>query len=144
VSEDEVRASGMPLALAFFAGGQAMLSEFGTLVWADAKDDLARSELLAPSHARIRYSDKFRKDARDLEPDRRGMVNHALDEFAKWLDEKQTAPIPKSNTFKPIQGNPVPPSTHELYAWSDGETGRIFMHEDSEGWIMDKIGAHLR
>ena len=39
--------------------------------------------------------------------------------------------------------DPVPPSTHELYTWSDGSTGRAFGHYADSAFVVDSLGDHL-
>jgi hypothetical protein len=52
-------------------------------------------------------------------------------------------PLPKSRTFKKLKGDPVPDSTHELYAWSDGATGRLLGHyEDGGDFVFDYLAGH--
>ena len=50
----------------------------------------------------------------------------------------------KSRTFKKLHGKPCPGSTHELYAWNDGSTGRLFAHfEDNGTVVFDRLDGHL-
>jgi len=37
----------------------------------------------------------------------------------------------------------MPPSTHELYLWSDSGAWRLFGHYESSTFIADSIGPHL-
>ncbi len=142
VSERETRHAGLPEALLFSVDGQVILSEYGMLAWKEAWLDMASKQLLEPSHSKIQFSNGFRSQAKRLPANRLAELNDALDCFASSLDGKPNALL-KSNTFKMLKGNPVPPSTHELYAWSDGGAGRIFMHEADGGWMIDAVDAHL-
>lgn len=142
VSEAETKQAGVPEALLFSVDGQVMLSEYGMLAWKEAWLEMASARLLEPSHPEMQFSNKFRSQAKQLPPHRLIEVNDALDCFAAWLDGKGDALL-KSRKFSALKGNPVPPSTHELYAWSDGEAGRIFMHKAEGGWIIDAVDDHL-
>jgi hypothetical protein len=77
-----------------------------------------------------------------LEAAQKVQVNEGFDEFSAYVDHGRT--LPKSRTFKKLQGDPVPGSTHELYAWSDGATGRLFGHYDASGvFVFDRLAGHL-
>jgi len=78
----------------------------------------------------------------DLEAAHKVQVNEAVDEFSAHIDNGRA--LPKSRTFKKLQGDPVPGSTHELYAWSDGATGRLFGHYETNGvFVFDRLVKHL-
>ena len=46
--------------------------------------------------------------------------------------------------LKALRGNPRPPSTHEIDAWSDGDAKRIFGHfEGGNHFVLDKLDSGL-
>lgn len=66
----------------------------------------------------------------------------AFDEFSAYVDHGHA--LPKSRTFKKLQGDPVPGSTHELCARSEGAPGRLFGHYDASGvFVFDRLAGHL-
>lgn len=90
----------------------------------------------------MRVADAVKKVFSGLEVAQKVQVNEAIDEFCAYVDHGR--PLPKSRTFKKLQGDPVPGSTHELYVWSDGATGRLCGHFDASGvFVFDLLRGHL-
>jgi putative CRISPR-associated protein (TIGR02619 family) len=135
-------AEGVPESLLFEVDGNVVRSAFGDLAWGRHRPTLFSEHLLPPLSAKVRVSDAVRKGFAGLEAAQKVQVNEALDEFSSHVDNGR--PLPKSRTFKKLQGVSVPGSTHELYAWSDGSTGRLFGHYERDGAFMfDRLGNHL-
>jgi putative CRISPR-associated protein (TIGR02619 family) len=132
----------LPETLLMVLDGKAALSAWGELVWGRAKAALYQRELLPPLSPRIALSERFRKDAAELPPDRLYQVNLRLDDLAAYLDSDQRR-SPRSVRLKALSGKPVEGSTHELYAWSDADARRIFAHCEGDVLWLDSLGKHL-
>lgn len=140
VKASEIQAA--PESLFTVVDDEVMTSVWGEYVWASVHKELfAREVIRSPLSVRVRYHDRLRESFKQLEAARRVDVNEALDEFCAYLDIDR--PLLKSRTFKQLVGNPVPPSTHELYAWSDRGAGRLFGHWEGESFVFDSVDKHL-
>ena len=131
----------IPQSLLLIDGRNATTSVWGDMVWARVRKELLAKDLLEPLSRRIRIEDKVRRAFNKLDPGRKVQVNEALDDFSAHVDLKR--PLLKARTFKALQGNSVPPATHELYVWSDQATGRLFGHWQDGDFIFDDLGGHL-
>jgi putative CRISPR-associated protein (TIGR02619 family) len=136
---DEV--DGVPDALLFVDDGQATTNVWGDVVWQRVRKTLLGETLLAPLSSKLFLKDVIRKAFDALQADRRVLVNEALDALSAHLDNERS--LPKSNTFKRLEGKPSPPSTHELYVWSDGAAWRLYGHFEGERFVADSLGSHL-
>lgn len=116
-------------------------SVWGRVVWNRVRGRLLGEGLLDPLSPKLVVSKAALKDFAGLPKDRKVQVNEALDALSADLDGVRE--LLKSHTFKKLAGSPCPPSTHELYLWSDGATGRLFGHFENERFIADAIGSHL-
>lgn len=135
-------AQGAPDSLLMEIDGEVATSVLGDLAWARHRADLFAEKLQPPLSDQVRVADAVRKKFGDLEARHKVQVNEALDEFCAYVDHGRS--LPKSRAFKSLQGNPVPGSTHELYAWSDGAAGRLFGHYDPSGiFTFDRLSVHL-
>lgn len=122
--------------------GEATTSVLGDVAWARHRATLFAEKLHPPISTKVRVADAVQKVFAGLEAAQRVQVNEALDEFSAYID--QNRPLLASRKFKKLQGHPEPGSTHELYAWSDGATGRLFGHYDAGGaFVFDHLGGHL-
>jgi len=135
-------AKDVPDSLLMEVDGQVTTSVLGDVAWARCRNTLFIEKLQLPLSNKVRVADVVQKSFVGLEPAQKVQVNEALDEFSAYLDGCR--PLLKSRTFKKLQGDPVTGSTHELYAWSDGATGRLFGHYDDGTFVFDRLGAHLR
>lgn len=134
--------NGVPDSLLMELDGEVTTSVLGDVAWARHRATLFAEKLLSPLSTKVRVADAVGKVFAGLEAARKVQVNEALDEFCAYVDHGRT--LPKSRTFKKLQGDPVPGSTHELYAWSDGATGRLFGHYDAGGvFVFDRLTGHL-
>lgn len=118
------------------------LSPWGDLVWKQIQKQLY-SEAVHPSPSeKFAFGPGFEKSLKGLYGDRLILINKRLDQLAKCL-ETNGQYNPPSLDFKALKGNPCPPSTHEIDAWSDGSADRIFGHYEGDRLILDKLGPHL-
>lgn len=132
----------VPESLLIDVDGEMTTSPLGDVAWARHLPTLFAEQLHPPLSRKVRVSDPVQKVFSGLEAAQKVQVNEALDEFSAHIDHSR--PLPKSRTFKKLQGDPVPGSTHELYAWSDGATGRLFGHYDAESvFVFDRLTNHL-
>ena len=137
-------AEGIPETLLFPVDEQVMLSEWGELVWRQAKPTYYEQELLSPLSSRLEYSDRFQKEASELKRDRLSLLNHRLDQLSRCL-ETDGKYNPTSLDFKKLNNKPFPKATHECDAWSDGDAKRLYGHFENNGtFLIDQLGAHLR
>lgn len=134
-------AEGIPETLLMVVGEQVMMSTLGEVAWSRHRAKLFEEELLPTLSTRIRISDSVKKTFETLEKKQKIHVNDAMDDFSAHLDNNRA--LLKAHKFDTIKGNPVPGSTHELYAWSDGAAGRLFGHYENGIFVFDKLGKHL-
>lgn len=133
---------GAPDSLIMELDGEVTTSVLGEVAWARHRATLFGEKIQPPLSSKVRVADAIQKIFSGLEPRQKVQVNEAFDEFCAYVDRGR--PLPKSRTFKKLQGDPVAGSTHELYAWSDGATGRLFGHYDADGtFVFDRLGRHL-
>ncbi len=119
---------------------QASLSPWGKLVWEQGRTELYAERLLEPPTDRVRYADRFRKDAADLSPDRLVLLNQRIDDLAAHLAGGAN---PHRLDFKPLRGDPLPPSSHEFDAWADQAAWRGFGHFEGRILVLDRLGPGL-
>jgi len=140
VTIDEV--GGVPDALLLFDDGHVTTSVWGDVVWNRVKDKLFGNDLFEPLSSRVVLKQPVHKEFEDLPSDRRVQINEAIDALSAYLDIER--PLLQSNQLKKLVGNPSPPSTHELYLWSDGAAWRLFGHfDEDQRFVADQIGRHL-
>lgn len=140
VTTDDVR--GAPEALLMEVDGEVATSVLGDVAWARHRSALFTEKLLLPLSNKVRVADAVQKAFTGLEAAQKVHVNEAIDEFSAHIDNGR--PLPKSRTLRKLQGAPVPGSTHELYAWSDGAAGRMFGHYEADGvFVFDCLRDHL-
>lgn len=138
--------AGLPDSLLLFDAERVTTSVWGDVVWARVRNKLFAETLLPPLSPKLKV-DGLSRGFDKLPSDRRVMVNEALDALSADLDGVR--PLLRSNTFKPLGGSPRPPSTHELYLWSDGAAWRLFGHyesandSDAKVFFADSMGEHL-
>jgi putative CRISPR-associated protein (TIGR02619 family) len=139
---DATEAQGVPETLVDIIDNKAILSPWGDVAWAEHQGKVYGGDLLDPLSDKLDLSKKsLRKEFAKLPDKRKIETNQALDALSAYLDDHR--PQLKSNTFKKLQGKPNPPSTHELYLWSDGDAGRLYGHYEDGIFIADSIGEHL-
>jgi putative CRISPR-associated protein (TIGR02619 family) len=140
VRTDEAKRA--PDSLLMEVDGEVTTSVLGDVAWARHRPTLFAEKLQPPLSTKVRVADAVQKVFAGLEAAQKIQVNEAFDEFSAYVDHGRT--LPKSRTFKKLQGDPVPGSTHELYAWSDGNAGRLFGHYEPSGvFVFDRLSGHL-
>jgi putative CRISPR-associated protein (TIGR02619 family) len=121
---------------------EVRLSAWGDLVWKQTKPQIY-GEMLHPSPSeKLIFSTSFINSVNGLSADRLEILNHRLDQLACYL-EKVEKPNPRSLDFKPLRGNPCPPATHEIDAWSDQDAKRLYGHFEGDRFVLDRLGVHL-
>lgn len=135
--------TGIPETLLFELDGNSILSEWGQIVWHNARDRHYGASLLPPPDESIAYSKRFADEAARLPPDRLLQLNRQIDALAAHFGRR--AWNPRSLSFKVLEGDPVKGSTHEFYAWSDRDAARVFGHYEKKGgcFLVDQLGKHL-
>ena len=128
----EAQSAGLSEPLILTDGETVTLSEYGDLFFPIAWAEIASKSLLPARSGRIRFTNAFRHQAEKLPPDRLKQVNDAIEALELRLEYKAEGQL-KRHTFKPLQGNPKPPATHELYLWSDQDAGRAFFRQLPDG-----------
>jgi putative CRISPR-associated protein (TIGR02619 family) len=134
-------AKGVPEALLYELDGEVTTSPLGDVAWSRHRLKLFAEKLHPPLSSKVRISESVAKAFDGLEDRHKVQVNESLDEFSAYSDKIR--PMLKSRKFEKLQGHPVPGSTHELYAWSDGAAGRLFGHYDQDVFVFDDLSKHL-
>lgn len=135
------QAAGVPETLVETDGQEAIRSVWGDVVWARAKLAVLGEELLPPLSPRVQFGPKVKELVAGLERQQIEKVNQTFDDLAAHLETGR--PLPARSTLKPLQGKPRPPSTHEIYLWSDGAAWRAFGRLEDGQFLVDTIGEHL-
>ncbi|NJO18168.1 MAG: putative CRISPR-associated protein [Thioploca sp.] len=134
--------TGIPETLLMEIEGNWSLSLWGQLVWEQSKKSLYAQQLFSPLTQKINFSEGFKREVENLgNIERLVMINERIDELTRHFENVNYNP--QSLNFKPLKGNPEPPSTHEFYAWSDQNAKRIFGHFEKAVFVLDKLGKHL-
>jgi len=137
-----IDAKGVPDSLLMELDGEVTTSVLGDVAWARQRTTLFAEKLLQPLSKKVRVANVVQKEFAMLERAQKIQVNEALDEFSAHIDNGRE--LRKSRKFQKLRSDPVPGSTHELYAWSDGATGRLFGHYDDGGtFVFDQLTGHL-
>jgi CRISPR/Cas system-associated protein Csm6 len=132
-------ALGIPEALLLADGERVATSVWGDVVWARRAKALLAARLLEPLSPRLAFSRTAQTAFDKQTAEVRIAFNAALDALSAHLDGWQ--PVLKSHTFKKLQGDPTPPSTHELYVRLEAK--RIYGHYEDNRFVVDRFGPHL-
>jgi len=117
------------------------LSSMGHFLFESAKDSLYKKSVHPPPSDRVRFGPRFLSSAKIFK-DRWREINLRLDQLARLIED-QSSHL-KGLDLKPLKGKKRTISTHEIDLWSDGATGRAFLHRDDDGaWVVDTIGPAL-
>lgn len=132
--------SSIPETLYMQVDGEIALSVWGELVWNQAKQEIYAEELHPSPSDRIGFGPQFKRSVRDLSPDRLTTLNERLDDLSVYLEkDKHLSRL----DYKPLRGDPCPPSTYECDAWADQDARRIFGHYEGQVFILDELGKAL-
>lgn len=140
VSDDKLIAIQETLIMAL--DGQYALSTWGTLVWNQTRPKLYKEKLCDSPSEKIKLGEKLQASLAGQERERLRMVNEKIDDLAVYLENK-TGKSLASLDFKPLQGNPKPPCTHEMDAWHDGNAMRLFGYYQGDVFVVDHLGKAL-
>lgn len=136
--------SGLPETMLDIVDGECTFSAWGKLMFEQVSTKLYGERLLPPLSGRIRFSGKTEGEAGKLDPDKKVLLNRAIDNLSRFLENGTNL---SSFDFRALQGNPKPPSTHEFNLWSTLDAWRGFCHYDCEEGkkiiVVDSIGEGL-
>ena len=116
------------------------LSPWGKLVWEQTKKQIYSQKLHPSPSKKFKYGTRFEPSVEGLSRDRLFWINKTIDDLAVFLEKGIN---PKSLNFKSLEGKPCPPSTHQMYAWSDQDAKRLFGHYEGEYFVLDQLDRHL-
>jgi len=121
--------------------GEAVLSEWGQLVWERGKKEVYPKRIHPPPSSKLQFGPQFMNSTRNCKEDRIAIINQRIDDLARHLERGANV---LSLDFKPLRGNPNSPSTHECDAWSDRDARRLYGHFDEDNvFILDKLDRAL-
>lgn len=106
------------------------LSPWGVVVWQKIRQQVYGSRLLEPPSPKISFADKKKLEQHLKRNKRYTDVNDTIDVLAKWLI-KNEEPL-QSHKIKYIN-NAV--AQYEIYAWNDGNAGRLFFNKRDNGTV---------
>ena len=132
-------AEGIPEALLLADGDRVTTSVWGDVVWVRGAKTLLAARLLEPLSPHLAFSRAAQTDFDKHTAEARVAFNTALDALSAHLDGQQA--VLKSHTFKKLQGDPTPPSSHELYVRLEAK--RIYGHYEDDRFVVDRFGSHL-
>lgn len=145
ISVTKVETHNIPETLLFFMeeDEQVQLSEWGELIWLQAKPNYYQQKLLSPLSDKLVYSEEFKNNVSNLPKNRIKEINIRCDQISRYLDFNQQDDL-KSFDFKQLKGKGYKNSTHECDAWADGKAKRLFGHFIEDGkYIIDCLGNAL-
>lgn len=125
------------------------LSEWGTAFWTVVRPEIYGGRLMEPLSGRLQFSDDFRGQVDNrsprilLQPDRLDKLNQRLDDLARFLETGENL---QRLDFKQLQGNPIPPCTHEFDVWGDQEYRGFGRYENVGGgevFVVERIARGL-
>lgn len=135
--------SGVPETLLMTVGGEVSLSPWGELVWKRTNKEIYGERLHASPSEMLSYGPRFEGSLKGISGDRLVLINERIDQLARNLESGGKCNV-SSLDLKALRGNPRPPSTHEIDAWSDGDAKRIFGHfESGNHFVLDKLDSGL-
>lgn len=120
--------------------GEAMLSALGQLAWKQCQEGIYREQFWGSPYDRVRYGSGFEASVAQHGQGRYDALNERIDDLAGFVySGRRRARL----DLKPLRGAGVPGSSHELDAWADGAAKRIFLHQEGEVWVLDRLGPAL-
>jgi putative CRISPR-associated protein (TIGR02619 family) len=122
--------------------GELLLTEWGELVWSRLRKQALSDGPLPPLSPRLALDPALAATFAGFPPERRAQANESLDALSAHLDTGR--PLLKSMTFKQFTSPQEPRMTHELYAWNDGDAGRLMIELRNGTYLVYKLRSHLR
>jgi len=115
VEAARLRGAGIPESLWVEDEGQATLSEWGQLLWGRVADELYKKTLLDPPPP-MRLEPGLKEKLERQFREHLGTINRRIDQLARYLRQSRRGEGANVQglDFKPLQGNPRPPATHEF------------------------------
>ena len=131
----------MPESFLYEIDGEVELSNWGQLVWERYRKKIYGENLLPPL-GYVGFSRSGMKDKDDLDKAFFVTYNERMDDLFQYFQSGKKLCV-KRLDYKQLKGNPCPPSTHECDLSSNRGAWRIFGHEESNTFMVDRIGPGL-
>ena len=134
--------SGLPETMLDIVDGECTFSAWGKLMFDQVSAKLYGERLLPPLSGRIRFSSKTEGEAGKLDPDKKVLLNRAIDNLSRFLENGTNL---SSFDFRALKGDPKEDSTHEFNLWSTQNAWRGFCHyeEGKKIIVVDSIDAGI-
>jgi putative CRISPR-associated protein (TIGR02619 family) len=139
----------MPIALTEPHGRHVKLSAWGEAVWSSLKEQALGHRPAEPLVPQLRVDKELANSFSGFPLVRRIQTNEALDRFSHYLhrrivDGNLSYQLPDSTALKQFTSPQEPGMTHELYAWNDGDAGRVLLRKEGDTYVAFKLRKHLR
>ncbi len=123
---------------------QVSLSAWGETFWRFYKEELYSETLLDSPCEEIVFSGKFISSINSckLTAYQFYEINKKIDLLTHFVLSGFKENL-SSLDWRPLKGDIMRPSTHEVNAWSDGDAKRIYCHREQNRIIVDQLGKHL-
>lgn len=136
--------SGLPETMLDIVDGECTFSAWGKLMFEQVSAKLYGERLLPPLSDRIRFSSATESEAGKLDPDKKVLLNRAIDNLSRFLENGTNL---SSFDFRALKGDPKEDSTHEFNLWSTQNAWRGFCHyaceEGKKVIVVDSIDAGI-
>lgn len=116
------------------------LSEWGELIWQDAKPELYQSQILPAPSDSITISDAFISSCKKADAKTIQLINERIDDLAAYLESKSTK-ILKSLDVKALQAKKY--KDQNLYECDLDDHQRIFMIKNGHHMTLTELHAAL-
>lgn len=126
----------------FKMDGKSVLSAWGEVVWDKHIREIYGEKIWPAISSKLEYGPRFLNSVQSLTERRLFEINRKIDFLCRYLEKGGEFNL-DSLDFKPLKGNPVPGSTHELDAWHDQDARRLYGHYENEVFVLDKLDKAL-
>jgi len=133
-------ASAIPEVFLFVVDDQAVLSEWGEIVWAGTKDAILGESLWPPIDDKLRWGEKLAASVAGCSAAELVTINERLAELARHLREPDFNP--RHLDFKKL-AQPHRGYTHECDAWASGSAKRLFGHFVGAVFVVGELAKGL-
>lgn len=141
ISPEQVKK--LPQTLIEEAGNIIDFSNWGKVLWGNAKPEIYSEKIHEPPTSKIEFSKNFIQSTKKY-LDRYAEINQKIDDLAIMVETKdKNSTNIKSLDMKPLKGDPCPPATHEIDAWHDQDAKRIYLHYVGDKIQLDKLDNAL-